>query len=107
LVAARGSTLPFLALGGPNCSDSNSALTGELHEPRGADRTWERPGTTATIDTVSTFQTQPLLVIRLTHYRKNWAKYTSDREILDTVRGMRIKFVDSNLSNYTHHMSCL
>ena len=35
---------------------------------------------------------------RLKHYSKNWEKYTSDKEILDTVSGMRIKIFDNKPS---------
>ena len=35
---------------------------------------------------------------RLKHYSKNWEKYTSNKEILDTVNGMRIKKIDNKPS---------
>ena len=50
------------------------------------------------VDRVSKFQNDPLMAGRLKHYSKNWEKYTSDKKILDTVNGMRIKVFDNKPS---------
>jgi hypothetical protein len=53
---------------------------------------------------VRKFHGDHLLAGRLKHDSNNWGKYTSDREILETASGMKIKFFDNKpFQMYTPH----
>ena len=83
----------------PSVPTAESTPQGQsINQERQRERSWEKPAAATTVDRVSKFQNDPLMAGRLKHCSKNWEKYTSDKEILDTVNGMRIKVFDNKPS---------
>ena len=56
------------------------------------ERSRQSPTSPTSLDQVSTFQNKPMVAGRLRFYSKNWSKYTTNKEILQTVQGIKIEF---------------